>query len=128
MLRQREWGYSIGGPVGKPGGNNKLFFFYTQEFEPRTGGNDVVRYRVPTALERQGDFSQSTDNNGNLYPYIKNPALSGACTAANQSGCYADGGVLGRIPASALYQSGLNILKMWPLPTLGRPDSRTTSR
>ena len=40
VLRQREWGYSIGGPVGKPGGNNKLFFFYTQEFEPRTGGND----------------------------------------------------------------------------------------
>src|SRR5437867_35363 len=32
VLRQREWGYSIGGPVGRPGGNNKLFFFYTQEF------------------------------------------------------------------------------------------------
>src|SRR5262245_31034366 len=40
VLRQREWGYSIGGPVGKPGRPNKLFFFYTQEFEPRTGGND----------------------------------------------------------------------------------------
>jgi len=53
VLRQRDWGYSIGGPIGKPGGNNKLFFFYTQEFEPRTGGNDVTRYRVPTLLERQ---------------------------------------------------------------------------
>lgn len=52
VLRQRDWGYSIGGPVGKPGGVNKLFFFYTQEFEPRTGGNDVQRFRVPTALER----------------------------------------------------------------------------
>jgi hypothetical protein len=123
VLRQREWGYSIGGPVGRPGGANKLFFFYTQEFEPRTGGNDVQRFRVPTALERQGDFSQSTDNNGNLYPYIKNPALSGACTAANQSGCYADGGVLGRIPASALYQTGLNILKQWPLPTIANVPS-----
>ena len=29
-------GYSIGGPVGKPGGSNKLFFFYSQEFSPRT--------------------------------------------------------------------------------------------
>jgi len=56
VLRQRDLGYSIGGPVGKPGGANKLFFFYTQEFEPRTGGNDVTRYRLPTALERQGDF------------------------------------------------------------------------
>ena len=123
VLRQREWGYSIGGPVGKPGGANKLFFFYTQEFEPRTGGNDVIRYRVPTALERQGDFSQSTDNNGNPYPYIKNPAVSGTCSATSQAACFADGGVLGRIPASALYQTGLNILKMWPTPTLppGQP-------
>src|SRR6185295_630068 len=110
--------YSIGGPVGKPGGNNKLFFFYTQEFEPRTGGNDVQRFRLPTALERQGDFSQSTDNNGNPYPFVKNPALSGACTAATQVGCFADGGVVGKIPASALYQTGLNILKMWPMPNI----------
>jgi hypothetical protein len=118
VLRQREWGYSIGGPVGKPGGANKLFFFYTQEFEPRTGGNDVVRFRLPTAAERQGDFSQSTDNNGNPYPYVKNPALSGTCSATSQAACFADGGVVGRIPASALYQTGLNILKMWPLPNI----------
>jgi hypothetical protein len=118
VLRQRDWGYSIGGPIGVPGRANKLFFFYTQEFEPRTGGNDVVRFRVPTALERQGDFSQTTDNNGALYPYIKNPAVNGTCTAANQAACYADGGVLGRIPSSQLYQTGLNILKMWPLPNL----------
>ena len=80
-LKQRDWGYSIGGPVGKPGGNNKLFFFYAQEFQPRTTGNDVVRFRVPTALERQGDFSQTVDNNGNPFPYIKDPLSSGACTA-----------------------------------------------
>ena len=123
VLRQRDWGYSIGGPVGKPGGNNKLFFFYTQEFEPRTGGNDRMRFRVPTALERQGDFSQTTDNTGALYPYIKNPALSGTCSATSQAACYADGGVLGRIPPSQLYQTGLNILKMWPAPNLppGQP-------
>src|SRR6185369_6851839 len=30
--QQRDWGYTIGGPVGKPGGDNKLFFFYTHEF------------------------------------------------------------------------------------------------
>ena len=115
-LKERDWGYSIGGPIGKAGGRNKLFFFYAQEFSPRTAGNDVVRFRVPTALERQGDFSQSTDNNGDPYPYIKDPNLSGACSAASQAGCFADGKVLGRIPADRLYQTGLNILKMWPLP------------
>src|SRR5262245_19991817 len=118
VLRQRDWGYSIGGPIGKPGGVNKLFFFYTQEFEPRTGGNDKTRYRVPTLLERQGDFSQTTDNTGALYPYIKNPLVNGTCSATSQAACFADGGVLGKIPAAQLYQTGLNILKMWPAPNL----------
>ena len=36
ILKQRDWGFSLGGPVGKPGGSNRIFFFYTQEFEPRT--------------------------------------------------------------------------------------------
>ena len=59
VSKERDWGFSIGGPVGKPGGNNRLFFFYAQEFSPRTAGNDVVRFRVPTALERAGDFSET---------------------------------------------------------------------
>lgn len=116
ITKERDWGFSIGGPVGRPGGRNKLFFFYAHEFEPRTAGHDVVRYRVPTALERQGDFSQSTDNNGNLYAFLKDPLLAGACNATTQAGCFAAGGVLGRIPADKLYEPGLNILRLWPLP------------
>jgi len=116
--RQRDWGYSVSGPIGKPGGSNKLFFFYTQEFEPRTGGNNVVRLRLPTELERAGDFSRTTDNNGNPYPYVKDPRLSGVCSAASQVACFNDGGVLGKIPANMLYQTGLNILKLWPLPNI----------
>jgi hypothetical protein len=136
-LKQRDWGFSIGGPVGKPGAGNKLFFFYAQEFQPRTAGNDVVRFRVPTALERQGDFSQTLDNNGALFPYIKDPLLSGTCSATSQAACFADGGVLGRIPANRLYETGLNILKLYPLPNIGpgqvynfelrRPEQSLTS-
>ncbi len=33
---QRDIGWSIGGPIGKSGGNNKLFFFWNQEYNPRT--------------------------------------------------------------------------------------------
>lgn len=55
-------GYDIGGPILK----NKLFVFWNQEFYrqfvPITG---TVQFYTPTALERQGDFSQSTDGNGN---------------------------------------------------------------
>ncbi len=123
VLQEKDLGYSIGGPVGKPGGRNKLFFFYSHEYAPRTGGNDVVRYRMPTALERAGDFSQTTDNNGSPYPYIRDPLLTGTCSATNQSACFADGGVLGRIPASRLYDIGLNVLKMYPMPNIANPGT-----
>src|SRR6516165_8560088 len=76
VVHEKDLGYSIGGPVGKPGGHNKLFFFYSHEYAPRTGGGDVVRYRMPTAPERQGDFSQTVDNTGAPFPYIKDPLLS----------------------------------------------------
>ena len=71
VSKQRDWGYTIGGPVGKPGGANKLFFFYGHEYRPRTTGGDIRRFRVPTALERAGDFSQSTNNNGALVNLIR---------------------------------------------------------
>jgi hypothetical protein len=115
---ERDWGFAIGGPVGKPGGHNKLFFYFNLEFNPRTFGNTVARYRMPTALERQGDFSQSRDNLGNLFPFIKDPRLPGPCNATNTSGCFADGGVLGRIPKDRLYAPGMAILNWWPLPNI----------
>lgn len=115
---ERDWGFSIGGPVGKPGARNKLFFYFNYEQNPRNFGNTVTRYRMPTALERRGDFSQSTDNLGNRFPYVKDPLLPGACNATNTSGCFADGGVLGRIPQNRLYQPGLAILNWWPEPNL----------
>ena len=100
VLKQRDFGYSIGGPIGKPGGSNKLFFFYSHEFAPRTGGNDVQRFRMPTALERQGDFSQTTDNNGN--PFQRSFAIRGStgnCSTTNANdrpAALPDGGVLGQ--------------------------------
>lgn len=115
---QRDWGFSIGGPIGAPGGNNKFFFFYAQEFQPRTGGDTVVRFRVPTALERAGDFSQSTDNNGNLFNLIRDPQLNAPCTASNTAGCFKDGNVVGRIPADRLYQAGINALSRYPMPNI----------
>src|SRR5436190_534883 len=121
VLKEKDQGYSIGGPIGKPGGTNKLFFFYSQEFSPRTAGGDVQRWRFPTALERAGDFSQTLDQNGALYNFIKDPQIAGACTAADQTACFKDGGVLGRIPADRLYDVGLNVLKQYPMPNAGGP-------
>src|SRR5688572_19710343 len=116
VSKQQDWGYTIGGPIGKPGGENRWFFFYGHEYRPRKSGGNINRFRVPTLLERQGDFSQTTDNNGNPFPYIKDPLLSGTCSATSQTACFRDGGVLGRIPQDRLYQIGLNVLKQWPEP------------
>ena len=116
VSKAQDIGFSVGGPVGKPGGNNKLFFFFAEEFNPATAGGNQQTFRLPTALERQGDFSQTRDNLGNLYPFIKDPQLSGACNATDQTACFRDGGVLGRIPQDRLYPLGLNILKMYPMP------------
>jgi hypothetical protein len=122
--RQKDLGFTIGGPIGKPGRENKLFFFYSHEFDPRSvtvNSSGVATYRFPTALERQGDFSQSTDNNGNLYPYIKDPLSSSPCSASNTSGCFAAGGVVGRIPQDRLYPLGLKILSLYPMPNMATP-------
>jgi hypothetical protein len=119
VSKQRDWGYSLGGPIGKPGGANRLFFFYSHEYRPREIGGDINRFRVPTALERQGDFSQTRDNNGALFNTIRDSSTNLACTASDTRGCFQDGGVLGRIPQSRLYPTGMNILnRLWPQPNV----------
>jgi len=53
VTKEKDWGYSIGGPVGRPGGQNKLFFFYAHEYRPRNNpinNGNPIRLRVPTAL------------------------------------------------------------------------------
>jgi len=115
------YGYSLGGPVGKPGGSNKLFFFYSHEFRPTNAAinnGNPIRLRVPTALERAGDFSQTLDNNGALFNLIRDHTTGLPCTAANTSGCFQDGGVLGRIPANRLYSTGVAVMNRYPLPNV----------
>ena len=120
-LDQRDLGFTIGGPVFIPKVYNtdrqKLFFFYSEEhqkrFIPPTG---PTRVTVPTVLERAGDFSKSVDNSGNPFPYIRDYTTNQPCNSTNVAGCFADGGVLGKIPPSRLYNTGLNILKLYPQP------------
>src|SRR4051794_1701481 len=107
---RNDSGYTIGGPVAFPGFNEnkkKLFFFWNQEFQRRTNPATVHTTRVPTALERRGDFSQSVDSSGTPFPYIRDYTTGLPCSATDTRGCFQDGGVLGRIPASRLYGPGL---------------------
>ena len=70
-------------------------------------------------LERQGDFSQTRDNNGALFNTIRDYTTGLPCTSGDTRGCFQDGGVLGRIPQSRLYPTGMNILRnLWPAPNV----------
>jgi hypothetical protein len=53
VLRRNDFGYSFGGPIKK----DKLFFFWSQEWNYERRGQTRTAC-VPTAAERQGDFSQ----------------------------------------------------------------------
>jgi hypothetical protein len=108
VTKEKDWGYSIGGPVGKPGGNNKLFFFYAHEYRPRNNpinNGNPIRLRVPTALERVGDFSQSLDNNGAPIPQLLDPITRQPFPG-------------NRIPQDRLYATGLAVLNRYPLPNV----------
>ncbi len=63
--RYETFGYNLGGPVYIPGHFNtnkdKMFFFFSQEILKNTQPNDTRFFLVPTARERMGDFSLSTN-------------------------------------------------------------------
>ena len=100
---RNDSGYTFGGPVSFPGFNEdkkKLFFFFSQEYQRRTSPNGLHQTRVPTALERAGDFSQSVDSSGNLV-VIRDP----------QTGLPFPGNA---IPSNRLYAPGIAALNMFP--------------
>lgn len=127
LYRFENPGYTIGGPVWIPGvfnrNKDKLFFFWSQEFQDQLQPEGVRRVTVPTALERAGDFSQSIDRQGNRI-FIKDPAAALPCNAANTAGCFRDGGVLNKIPTSRLYNPGLALMRLLPNPTTDKGATR----
>ncbi|MBM3727980.1 MAG: hypothetical protein FJW40_21465 [Acidobacteria bacterium] len=116
IYRYNYSGYDIGGPVLLPGtrfnrNRDKLFFFWNQEFYRQVIPGGARTLRMPTEAERRGDFSQTTDGNGNLV-LIRDPNTGLPCTAANRAGCFA-GNV---VPASRIFRDGQSILGILPLP------------
>lgn len=103
-------GYHAGGPIVLPNFNesrNKLFFFWNQEFLPRTNAGTLQRRTFPTALERAGDFSQSFDTNGRLI-VIRDP----------QTGQPFPGNI---VPASRIDRNGQALLDLFPQPNATDP-------
>src|SRR5262249_55395396 len=110
-------GFNVGGPVRIPGlydgkEAKKLFFFYSFEAPQVQRPGPVRLYRMPTALERAGDFSQTFDANGRLM-FIRDPNSTGACSVTtNGPGCFTNN----VIPTSRIDPNALALMKMMPLP------------
>src|SRR5213078_1468997 len=110
LYRHNIWGFNVGGPMpllkfgeGGPSiSKGKAFFFFSLEKPHTITPTDPVFVTVPTALERNGDFSQSK-NSSNATPTVLDPL----------TGLQFQGNV---IPSFRINKSGQALLKYFPLP------------
>jgi len=106
-FRGNDYGYTIGGPVKK----DKIFFFWSQEWNKRIEGLTATNH-VPTLAERGGDFSDLAAcpaSAGTGYP------AGGLHDPAGAPGNTSFGNV---IPAGRLSPGGKLALTEYPAPTL----------
>ncbi len=102
-------GYFIGGPVLLPftkfnRNKDKLFFFWSQDFLPLTIPSSVQNQTFPTALERNGDFSQSGVTI--IDPLTRAPFPGNV------------------IPANRIDPNGQKLLNLLPLPNTVGPGNQ----
>jgi hypothetical protein len=101
--RYDYFGGNLGGPVKK----NKVFFFYNYEYFKQNTPGATSFSRVPTALERAGDFSQTVAANGQR-PVIYQPgsAFAGNATPFPNN----------IVPASMINPLGKALMSIYPMP------------
>jgi len=105
QYRYSTLGATLGGPIPKIPkihGGNKLFFFYSIDDTQLKDVNALRRYTMPTALERQGDFSQTRTPSGALI-VVRDP-LTGQPFPDN------------KIPISRSDQRSMALINMMPMP------------
>ncbi|MCU1263496.1 MAG: hypothetical protein JWO80_6381 [Bryobacterales bacterium] len=102
-------GYFVGGPILLPKTNlnrdrDKLFFFWSQDFLPLTIPSSAGTYTFPTALERAGNFSQSS-------AVVTDPVTHSPFPG-------------NMIPASRIDANGQKLLSLLPLPNTVGPGGQ----
>ena len=94
---------TFGGVLGGPIQKDKMFFFVSREDWRIQKPSRRHRATVPTAMERQGDFSNSVEQNGTLIPIRDH--MTGMQFPNNV------------IPAQRIHPAGQGILNFMPNPT-----------
>ena len=99
-------GLSVSGPISIPKlfnpGREKLFFYYMVERNPGWVPRPASQLTMPSALERQGNFSQTLDQNNRLM-VVNDPTTRQALP----------GNI---IPAARINKSGQALLNVFVLP------------
>jgi hypothetical protein len=75
-FNRNNYGAAVGGPAKLPGlwsDRVKSYFYFVYEGYRQTGGANAPTLSIPSLKNRQGDFSDWRDANGNLIP-IYDPA------------------------------------------------------
>ena len=86
-FRLNQYGVAVGGPILVPKTNlrDKAFWFFAWEGFRRRRGSALVG-SVPPADFRGGDFSSLLTQTVPIY--LKDPLLTGNCTAADRTACF----------------------------------------
>jgi Carboxypeptidase regulatory-like domain/TonB-dependent Receptor Plug Domain len=114
-----NFGFAVGGPVWIPklaftDPLRRKFFWFVNEDWIRYRFTDTQQQIVPTALMRQGDFSELLGTNPWYKPTtLYNPAT---CPTLGAASCVAYPNNV--IPQSQLSPNGLAILNAYPTPTI----------
>lgn len=115
IVRRNQYGGTLGGPLWLPkiyDGHNRTFFFFGYE-QRGIRESGLMRYTVPTPLERGGNFTQTFDATGAMIRLF-DPAT----TRANPSG---SGFVRDTLPGNVVPKArmdplSLRFLEFIPLP------------
>lgn len=108
-FQRNQFGGSLGGPIWR----SKRLFFFTAYEGLRQGSPGNVNTTIPTALQRQGDFSQTYNANGTLA-VIYNPFT--IRPNPNGPGFIRDPFEGNRIPANLINPIAQRVLALYPQP------------
>ena len=115
LYRYSNEGGTLGGPLLIPGTNfnqsrTKLFFFFSEDYLSFLTPGALNKYTLPTALERQGNFSKTVTTTGALIT-IKDPS-TGKAFPGNL------------MPASRISPAGYAMMNLFPLPFTADPTGQ----
>lgn len=120
QFQRSQFGGNLGGPIWA---SKRLFFFGGYE-GLRQGSPSTSTVTVPTALERQGDFSQTFNSNGSLSVIYDPFSLQDNASGTGKVRLPFAGN---RIPTNLLDPVGVQTVALYPEPT-GPGDPFTHAR